>query len=104
MKDEDFHPCNVDGRGNYIPKIGVISDKSIAGPFGIVHVSLIDKLCNMYHSQARRYLKSLFFTKSDQSSLIRFAKQYAENNRITSLLHEEEDATTRWSALDNTVF
>lgn len=79
----------------------IFDETSVFGDFGVAHISVIHKLSEMHYPQARRFLKALWFTKGEQTEMIRIAKEYATQNKIRSpLLLTVLGPKERWQCLD----
>lgn len=51
-----------------------LSEVSLSGSFGVVHVSVIEILRRKSYKEARQWMRFFGFTKSEQNELLRLVK------------------------------
>lgn len=56
----------------------MLSEVSISGSFGVVHVSVIEILRRKSYKEARQWMRFFGFTKSEQNELLWVAKHVPE--------------------------
>ena len=52
----------------------LLSEVSLSGSFGVVHVSVIEILHRKSYKEARQWMRFFGFTKSEQNELLRLVK------------------------------
>jgi len=77
--------------------------QSVFVSFGVIHKSLFETIARMKYSRARKYLKGIFLTKSEQDELIRKAKELHSDKEYFRM-EDPDTPEARWKCLDNPVF